>query len=115
VGGDVLYDDGLVRVDEGGLTVARYYFPFATAKRVAFEQIQAVHVRRMGWLTGRLRGWGTTVPGSWLPLDLGRFRRTVMICLDVGGRVQPSFTPVDPDAVVALLRTRITPHQGATE
>lgn len=104
---DVLYDDGLVRVDEGGLTLARYYFPLGRSKHIPFDQIRAIDVRPMGWLTGRLRGWGTTHPGFWLPLDPGRFRKTTLISVDTGRRVRPAFTPADPDAVLQLLRARI--------
>jgi hypothetical protein len=104
---DVGYDDGLVRVDEDGLTLARYYFPFATSKHIPFDQIRAIDVRPMGWLTGRLRGWGTTHPRFWLQLDPRRFRKTTLISLDIGRRVHPAFTPADPDAVLQLLRARV--------
>lgn len=101
---DVLYDDGRVRLDTHGLTLRRYYFPTGRSKSLVYDQIRAVHTHPLTWLSGRGRGWGTGHPRHWLPLDLGRFRKRVLVVLDVGRWVRPAFTPDDPDTVVELLR-----------
>jgi hypothetical protein len=104
---DVFYDDGSVRLDSHGLTLRRYYFPTGKSKSLGYDQIQAIHTHPLTWLSGRERGWGTAHPGYWLPLDLGRFRKRVLVVLDVGRRVSPAFTPDDPDTVVELVRQRL--------
>lgn len=102
----ILYDDGRTRLDERGVTLRRYYFPTAQSKTVAYSRIIKVESRPLGWLSGRLRLWGTSWPLTWLPLDLGRTTRDVLVSLDVGGRVRPSFTPDDPASVLAVLAER---------
>jgi hypothetical protein len=104
VGHAHLYDDGRVLLDEDGVTLRRYYFPTGAAKRISFRDIRGVEDRPMGWLTGRGRGWGTSHPGYWLPLDLGRARRDTLVVLDLGRRVKPAFTPDDPQRVVEIIR-----------
>ncbi|HZD15814.1 MAG TPA: hypothetical protein VE196_11970 [Pseudonocardiaceae bacterium] len=66
----VLYDDGRCLLDEDGLTLRHYYFPFGTSKRISYGQIQEFRAQSMTWLTGKGRGWGTSNPGYWLPLDI---------------------------------------------
>ena len=106
VSGTVLYDDGGLLLDEDGVTIRRYYFPWAGSKRISYRELRDVEARPMGALTGRGRIWGTTVPGYWLPLDLGRRKQTLVV-LDIGRRVRPAVSPDDPDRVLALLRDRM--------
>jgi hypothetical protein len=99
-----LYDDGLVRLDGDGITIRRYYFPLATSKRIAYEQLKSVEDRPIGMLTGKGRLWGSGDLVHWLPLDLRRPRKDRALILDVGSRVKPTITPDDPDRVLKLLR-----------
>jgi hypothetical protein len=48
--GVVLYDDGGISLDEDGLTIRRYYFPWAGPKRISYTNIRRVVARPMGWL-----------------------------------------------------------------
>jgi hypothetical protein len=98
------YDDGRVAIDASGLTLRRYYFPTGGSKQIAFDAIRAVDRRPMGWLSGRGRGWGTTRPGYWMPLEFKRYAKRELIVVDLGGRVKPAFTPDDPETVERLLR-----------
>lgn len=102
----VLYDDGRIVLDHDGITLRRYYFPFGTRKRIPYHQIRGVGVRRMGWLTGRGRIWGSAHPSYWLPLDGSRPRKKTLVVLDLGGTVKPAFTPDDPDRVLEILNAR---------
>lgn len=104
---DALYDDGGLLLDEGGLTIRRYYFPWAGAKRIAYNAIRHVEARPMGWLTGRGRGWGTSHPGYWFPLDIRRAGKRTLLVFDLGRRVKPCVTPEEPDRVIKLLRSRV--------
>ena len=103
----MLYDDGGLLLDEDGVTIRRYYFPWAGSKRIPYRQLRHAEARPMGALTGRARIWGTTVPRYWLPLDLGRPRKQTLVVLDIGRRVRPAISPDDPDQVLDLLRERM--------
>lgn len=104
--GDVSYDDGRCVLDGEGVTLRRYYFPLGASKRIPYRHIRWFRAQPMGWWTGKGRLWGSAGPGHWLPLDATRPRKSTLIVLDVGARVQPSFSPDDPERVVRLLRER---------
>jgi len=106
--GDVLYDDGGLLLDEDGVTIRRYYFPWAGPKRVPYTVIRHVFTRPMSWRAGKGRGWGTANLGYWLPLDLRRWHKSTLLVFDVGGRVKPCVSPDDPQRVIELLRDRVT-------
>lgn len=101
------YDDGRCVLDDDGLTLRRYYFPFATSKRIPYTEIRKFDARPMGWFTGKGRGWGTSNLLYWLPLDMSRPLKNTLIILDVGRRVKPAFSPDRPERVLQLLRQRV--------
>ena len=103
----MLCDDGLVHLDKDGVTLRHYYFPTAKAKRIPYSRIRRIELRPMGWCTGKGRLWGTASPSYWLPLDLGRIHKSQLVVLELDGRIKPSFTPEDPEKVVALIRQLI--------
>ena len=105
--GTVLYDDGRCLLDEDGLTLRHYYFPLGTSKRIRYGQIQEFRAQPMTWLTGKGRGWGTSNPNFWLPLDMTRHRKDTLIVLDVGAHVKPAFSPDEPVEVLRVLRERV--------
>jgi hypothetical protein len=109
----VLYDDGRCLLDDDGLTLRRYYFPFATSKRIPYGQIREFHARPMGWLTGKGHGWGTSNPRYWLPLDMTRRRKSILIVVDVAAHVKPAFSPDKPDEVLRVLGEHVPqpPHR----
>ena len=102
----VRYDDGRLLLDDQGITLRRYYFPFGTAKHIPYARVRHVEARSMGWLTGRGRAWGSAHPGYWLPLDASRLHKDRLVVLDVGARVRPACSPDDVGRVLALLRER---------
>lgn len=104
---NALYDDGGLVLDEDGLTIRRYYFPWAGSKRISYANIRRAEVRPMGWFTGRGRVWGTADPRYWLPLDVRRARKHTLLVFDTGRCVKPCVSPDDPDRVVELLRGRV--------
>ncbi len=105
--GVVLYEDGGISLDEDGLTIHRYYFPWGGPKHVSYKSIRRVVARPMGWLTGRGRGWGTAHPSYWFPLDLRRASKHTLLVIDLGRRVKPCVIPDDPDRVMQLLQNRV--------
>lgn len=105
--GACLYDDGIVVLDEAGLTLRRYYFPLATAKRIPYRRIHSVSERPIGPLTGKGRLWGSGDLRHWAALDLRRPQKHTALVLDLGGWFLPTVTPDDPERVVAILDERI--------
>ena len=108
--GGFLYDDGRVALDEDGVTLRGYYFPFGQSKRILYRSIRGVQTGPLTWLTGKGRLWGTTSPGYWFPLDMSRPRKSTLVVLDVGGMVKPAFTPEDPAQVRAIIDQHVRPR-----
>lgn len=102
-----LYDDGLVVLDERGLTLRRYYFPLGTSKRIEYADVRGVTECTIGTWTGRYRLWGSGDLRHWAPLDTHRSAKRSAIVLDLGGTVRPWFTPDDVGRVMSLLRERV--------
>lgn len=107
--GGVLYEDKSVRLDERGITIKRYYFPFGLSKRIPYRQIHAVRLLPLTALSGQWRLWGTSNPRYWFPLDAHRPKKEWLLVVDVGRWISPAITPDDAQKVEAILRT-----QGAT-
>ena len=102
----MLYDDGGIACDEKTLIIRRYY-PWG-AKRVPYTAIKSVARRALSPARGQWRIWGSGDLVHWWNLDTGRPRKTVALELDVGGRVRPTITPKDPDAVDRILTDHLS-------
>lgn len=94
------YDDGLLRVDDDGILVRRYYFPLATARRVGWSDLRGHEVRPLTSWGGRHRLWGTHRLDWWFPLDTHRSSKSHLVLLRTHG-VSPAVTPDDVDAFTA--------------
>jgi hypothetical protein len=101
------YDDGLVMLDDQGITLRHYYFPMASSKHIPYGEIRDVEVRDMGWLTGKGRIWGSGSLSYWLPLDRRRMRKDRLVVLHIGRRIKPAFTPAEPDVVQSIVRRHL--------
>ncbi|MDT5255661.1 MAG: hypothetical protein QOD10_741 [Mycobacterium sp.] len=98
------YDDGLVQLDRAAITLRRYHFPSGTAKVVALGTIRGYKAEALGLFTQRFRIWGSSDFRRWLPLDVQRPFKSMLITLDVPGTwPSPAFTPARPDEFTALL------------
>ena len=102
-----LYQDAGLTLDEDGITIHRYYFPFGTSKRVAYSAIQGIKREQMSWSSGKGRIGGAGDPRYWFPLDVHRGKKATLLVLDVGRRVRPCITPEDPEAVIKLLKAKV--------
>ena len=112
------YDDGQVQLDRYALTLRRYHFPSGTAKVIPLRAIKGYPAESLGVLMLRFRIWGSSDLRRWLPLDVRRPLKSVLITLDVPGTwPSPAFTPEDPEEFVAmfeeLLGQRNQPGQGS--
>lgn len=102
----VLYDDGLIKLDEQSVTLRHYYLPWVS-KVIPYDAIRSCQQEPMSATTGKLRIWGTGDFHHWMPLDGRRPSKETVIVLDLGKTVLPSFTPDDPDAVMDILDSRV--------
>jgi hypothetical protein len=99
------YDDGIIRCDEEGIEIRRYYFPSGT-KHVKYGQVKGLARIDMSPLKGKLRIWGTGNFKIWANLDTKRPHKEVAFIIDNGKSVKPFVTPDDPDAFEAVIRER---------
>jgi hypothetical protein len=106
---EALYEDAGLRLDEDGITIRRYYFPWAGPKRIAYTKIQGVKARPMSWASGKGRIWGASDPRYWFPLDRRRGRKRTLLILHLGRLVRPCITPEIPERVIEVLRDRVRP------
>lgn len=98
------YDDGLVQLDRFALTLRRYHFPSGTAKVIPLRAIKGYRAESLGVLMQRFRIWGSSDLRRWLPLDVRRPLKSVLVTLDVPGTwPAPAFTPEDPEEFLAML------------
>ncbi|OBG63278.1 MULTISPECIES: hypothetical protein [unclassified Mycobacterium] len=104
---EALYEDPGLRLDEDGITIRRYYFPFANPKRIPYGRIQGVKAEQMTWNSGKGRIWGAGDPRYWFPLDVRRGRKRTLLVLHLGRRVRPCISPDDPERVIEVLRDRL--------
>jgi hypothetical protein len=98
----VRYQDTYLTLDDDGLTIRAYYFPYG-AKRILYADIQRVERYTLSFWTGKGRIWG----GShryWLHLDPKRPAKTDAWILHLHSQyVCPVVTPDDPAAFEAAL------------
>jgi hypothetical protein len=103
----VAYDDGRIRCDEQGLVI-RWYYPWGS-KRIPYTAVRGVEQLS---LTGnnairRWRIWGSGDFVHWWNFDRSRTHKTIALVLDLGGRVRPTITPDDPQAVEGILKAKL--------
>ncbi|BDB40777.1 MULTISPECIES: hypothetical protein [Mycobacterium] len=102
-----LYEDSGLTLDEDGITIRRYYFPFANAKRIDYGDITSIKSKKMGWASGKGRIWGAADPRYWFPLDVHRGRKSTVLILQTGRWVRACITPDNPDEVIRILRAKV--------
>jgi hypothetical protein len=100
--GRASYQDPLISIQDGTLTIRRYYFPTG-AKRIRLEAITGVEEYAMTKGTGKLRIWGRATSSTRFSRDPGRRRKQHAFVIDVGRTAKPVVTPDDPDAFRAAL------------
>jgi hypothetical protein len=98
----VLYDDGGVALDDDGLTIRRYYL-WGRPRRIRYGDVRSVERRPLSGVSGKWRLWGSGDFVHWWNLDPGRPRKRVALEVRTGGRIIPTITPDDPDAVERIL------------
>jgi hypothetical protein len=92
-----MYQDSTVTLTDSVLVLSHYYFPLGRKKVIPLTAIHGVDQFDMTWLRGKLRIWGTTNPKYWMPLDLGRPKKSVGFIVNLGGHISPAFSPDRPE------------------
>jgi len=98
----ILYSDRLIYIDDNGLTIRLFYFPFGS-KRVNFSDIAVVQAFKGGCM----RIWGSDNLRTWFGLDWGRMYRSMTFVIkrkNAWSRI--GFTAKDSERVVSILRSR---------
>ncbi len=96
-----LYDDGRIRLDDGGLTIRWYYL--WGKKRIPYGAIRSIDVRPLTTWRGRWRVWGSSDFTHWFNLDPTRPNKETAIEIHRGGRVIPTITPDDADTAARII------------
>ncbi len=98
------YDDGLVALDRAAITLRRYHFPSGTSKVIALDNVRGYKTEPLGLFAQRFRIWGSSDFRRWLPLDIRRPFKSLLVTLDVPGTwPSPACTPERPEEFLALL------------
>ena len=98
------YDDGLIQLYQEALTLRRYHFPSGTSKIIRLRDIRGYRVSSLGLFIQRFRIWGSSDLKRWLPLDVRRPLKSMLVTLDVPGTYpDPACTPEYPEQFVELL------------
>ncbi len=101
------YDDGGVALDDAGIVIRRYCFPWGS-KRIPYGSIREVRRKELGAVRGKWRLWGSGDFRHWWNLDTHRPSKEAALELDTGHRVIPTITPDDVDAVERILHDHLS-------
>jgi hypothetical protein len=98
------YDDGLIQLDRHAITLRRYHFPSGTSKVIPLRDVRGYTATPLRLGLDRFRVWGSGDLRRWLPLDIRRPLKTMLITLDVPGTFpKPACTPERPREFTAML------------
>lgn len=102
-----VYDDGVISLDEAGITVRNYYLP-GRPRHIRYDGIVHAELIPLGFGTGRhqLVGVGPLRPRVFFHWDRNRAAKSRGLSLDLGNWLRLAITPDDPDRVLAIIRGR---------
>ena len=103
----ISYEDDTVVLDDAGITIRAYYFPFGGEKRIPYGNIRGVSEKPLTLLNGKWRIWGSQGLRTWFSLDVRRPTKKRAFILDVGKTIRPVLTPDDAVRVAEVLRERV--------
>jgi hypothetical protein len=99
------YDDGRIACDDMGLIIRWYYL--WGSKTIPYASIKSIKDRPLTGLMARWRIWGSADFVHWYNLDGSRRHKDVSLEIDTGGRIRPTITPDDPEAVVRIVTEKL--------
>lgn len=102
----MIYDDGRISCDDQGVQIRWYYL--WGHKRIPYSSLESVTRRRLTWIHGKWRIWGSGDLRHYYNLDRTRVRKEWALELDIGNWSVPVITPDDPDQVERVLRAHLS-------
>jgi len=100
--GTIPYSDKLISIDEEGITIRLFYFPFGS-KKVKFSDIEVVQAFKGGCP----RCWGSGDFRTWFGLDWGRMDRPMMFIIKQKNKwSRVGFTCEDSESVAQILQSK---------
>ena len=101
----ILYEDQYLVCDDDAITIKLYYFPWGS-KRITYNSIQNIIVKKMTINAGKIRLWGMDFAPEWFHWDLERPKKSQCIVIDQGEWVKAAITPEAHDRVLQILREK---------
>ena len=75
---NIVYRDKLVEINDDSILIRDYYYPFGN-KRVNFENVESIVVKKPSLLSGKYRYYGTGDFRTWFPPDNRTSRDKIFI------------------------------------
>jgi hypothetical protein len=101
--GVIPYSDKLISIDDEGITIRIFYFPFCGAKRVNFSDIEIVWASKGGCF----RLWGSDDFRTWFGLDSRRMSRSMTFIITQKNKwSRVGFTCEDSESVAKILQLK---------
>ncbi|MGC9221239.1 MAG: hypothetical protein ACP5H2_07800 [Solirubrobacteraceae bacterium] len=101
------YSDRWIDIDDDGITIRGYYFPWGT-RQIRYSDVTRLARVNLGLLTGRARIWGTANPATvWASFDPRRPTKKTGFLVKTQRRTQALMTPDDPELAERALRERL--------
>jgi len=104
------YEDSFCIVDENGLHIKTYYFPFGLKKHVAFPQIEDIRIVTYFIDPGaemlKLKSWGMGLSWTWWACDMSRScsnNKGVLLKVRNDSMLK-GFSVEDPDAFMSAVK-----------
>ena len=102
-GTGIPYSDKLISIDNEGITIQHYYFPFGAKKRIVFSDIEVIQA----FDGGCLRIWGSSDFRTWFGLDWQRPARSMIFIIKLKNRWNRiGFTCENAQDVAQILRSK---------
>jgi hypothetical protein len=97
------YSDNLIAIDNEGITLKVYYFPFCRSKRIKFSDIQKITAIKGGCF----RLWGSDDFQTWFGNDWSRMERKMRFVIEIKNSwFRSGFTCKDSDTVYKILSAK---------
>lgn len=101
-----LYREKSLLLTDEGITIFKYYFPFAQPKKISWSQVKNIKLEPLTLFNGKLRAWGMELKPHWFNLDW-RAGKDYVFVIDSGKFFKAAITPDNVEAV-----KRIFEEQG---
>jgi hypothetical protein len=103
----LLYSDRLVRIADDSIMFLNYSFPTMSSRKVLFNDIDHISVKKSSLGTGKWRMWGSGDFCTWFPLDSNRSSRDRIFHTTLKTRgMNIGFTVDNSSRVISILKEK---------